>query len=189
MRIVIALLALYSFGDVPPAGAAASTEISASQQINRLLKAFAGDWKTTEAMEHSELFPNGGARQGVATFRLGTGGTTLIEEGRSDGSAGPLEFLIVIWWDEEAGLYRLLTCFNGYAKPCELRGTARWEGDTFVNDYQELVGAKSTMFRDAFSEITPSSFTLVASIASPDGALRPLITTRYVRTRPQVTSE
>ncbi len=74
--------------------------------MNRLLKAFAGEWKTTESMER-EFFPNGGARQGTATFRLGTGGTTLIEEGSSDGSAGKLAFLIVFWWDKSAEVYRL----------------------------------------------------------------------------------
>ncbi len=148
--------------------------------MNRLLKAFAGEWKTTESMER-EFFPNGGARQGTATFRLGTGGTTLIEEGSSDGSAGKLAFLIVFWWDKSAEVYRLVTCFNGYNKPCEMRGTAHWEGETFVNDYEEPVKGKSTPFRDSFFQITPASFTLVQSVSSENGSMKPRITTKYTR--------
>src|SRR5262249_53017711 len=82
-----------------------------TQEIARL-KPFGGDWTTSERMERSEFFPNGGSREGTAQFRLGTGGGTVIAEGHSDGSAGKLYFLYVIWWDKKAGVYRFFTCFK-----------------------------------------------------------------------------
>jgi hypothetical protein len=54
----------------PSGSAITQTEAGASPEMKRLAKALAGDWNTTETMEHSELFPNGGSRHGVARVRL-----------------------------------------------------------------------------------------------------------------------
>jgi hypothetical protein len=156
-------------------------ETTDSPEMSKLLKVFAGDWKTAETMGKSEFFPKGGARAGTARFRLGTGGTTLIEEGSSNGSAGKLDFLIVIWWNKSTHLYQFMTCFNSYNTPCQMRGTARWEGDTFVNEYEEMVKGKATKFQDIFSDFTGRSFTLVEAISTDAGSMKPLITTKYTR--------
>jgi hypothetical protein len=47
-------------------------------------------------MERSDFFPSGGGRTGHARFRLGSGGYTLVGEGSSDGSAGKLDYMIVV---------------------------------------------------------------------------------------------
>jgi hypothetical protein len=164
-----------------PPDEATGAESSASPEMNRLAKALAGDWRTVETMERSEFFPNGGGRQGVSHASLGTGGTTLIWEGHSDGSAGKLSYLITIWWDNEARLYRFFTCFNGYDHPCEVRGTAHWEADVFVNDYEETVHGDKKKFRDTFSQITPTSYTLTEAIDAGNGTMKALITTRSAR--------
>jgi len=64
---------------------------------------------------------------------------------------------------------------------CELRGTAHWEGETFVNEYEEMVAGRKTKFQDSFSQITPISYTLIAAISTVPGAMKPLITTIYTR--------
>src|ERR1700704_1158730 len=74
----------------------------ASPEMERLAKAFVGDWDTTESMERGEYFPDGGGRHGTSHWRLGVGETTLLGEGNSDGSVGPLSYLITIWWDKDA---------------------------------------------------------------------------------------
>jgi hypothetical protein len=178
----ISVVLLSSPAPAQQAGKSTRSESSANTEMNRLARAFTGDWNTVEAMERSEFFPDGGGRQGTARFRLGSGGSTLIEEGSSDGSAGRLDFFIVVWWDKRAKLYRFFTCFNDVSKPCEIRGTAHWESDsdTFVNDYEETVKGKSIRMRDAFS-ISRQSITLVASIATASGTMKPLITTKYTR--------
>jgi hypothetical protein len=76
-------------------------------EIERLAKALVGDWNTMETMERGEFFPNGGSRHGVVHVMLAAGGTTLIYEVRSDGSAGKLDGMLVIWWDKDASLYRV----------------------------------------------------------------------------------
>jgi len=158
-----------------------SAKADSSPEIERLVKAFGGEWKVVEDFERNAFFPNGGARKGTARISLGTGGTTLIEDYHSDGSAGRLDFLAVIWWDKDAELYRFFTCANDVNHACELRGTAHWEGAAFVNDYEEMFAGKKTKFQDSFSRITPTSFTLTAAIAATRGPGKPLITTRYIR--------
>jgi hypothetical protein len=149
-------------------------------EMERLAKALVGDWNTTETMEPGEFFPNGGSRHGIVRVRLAAGGTTLIYEVHSDGSAGKLDGMLVIWWDKESSLYRVFVCFNNPSHPCEMRGTARWEDDSFVNDYEQTVKGKKTSWRDSFT-FTPTSHTLVAAMRTGDGTMQTLITTKATR--------
>lgn len=117
----------------------------------------------------------------MSHWRLAIGGTTLIDEGHSDGTPGPLDHLLLFWWDKKAKTYRLFVCFKDQGSACRVGGTAHWEGDTFVNDCPETVHGKLTKMRDSFIEITPNSHTLVAAIDSGNGSMKTLITTRSVR--------
>src|SRR6266478_130324 len=113
------LYGLLVFAFVPSFACAQQTVKSAqpavsasSPEIDRLAKALGGDWNTAESMEKSEFFPNGGSRHGRAHIRLVAGGTSLFAEFHSDGSAGKLDGLYVIWWDKPANIYRFFDCFN-----------------------------------------------------------------------------
>ena len=133
-------------------------------------------------MERSRFFPNGGERHGTSHCALETGGTALVCAGQSDGSAGKLNHLIVIWWDEHAKLYGFFTCFKDKAgSGCRVRGTAHWNGGVFVNEYSEKVDGKETKMQDSFIGITPNSHTLTAAIETADGKMKTLINTRSTR--------
>jgi hypothetical protein len=113
--------------------------------------------------------------------RLAAGGAMLVMEGHSDGSAGPLSYIIVVWWDKGANLYRYFTCFKDADSGCEVRGTAQWDGDKFVNDYEEVVDGKKMRFRDTFQDITPNSHTLIFAWIKDDGSTQPVIISKAVR--------
>jgi hypothetical protein len=150
--------------------------------MQRLERAFGGTWTTSESFAHNEFYPNGAEREGTARFNLATGGTSLIEEVHSDGSAGRLDFMVVIWWDNEAKIYNFFTCGNGGNNPCKIRGTAHWDGDSFVNNYELTIKGAKKKWTDTFSEIIPKSFTLVAAMESAnDDGMQPMITTQYRR--------
>jgi hypothetical protein len=151
-----------------------------SPEMDRLAKALVGDWDTVETMERGEFFPSGGSRKGHVHARLASGGYTLIYEVHSDGSAGMLDGFLTIWWEKNAKLYYFLACFNNPNGPCRMRGTAHWEGDSFVNDYEETIKGKRTSWRDSFT-FAPSAHTLVAAMEVDGGAMRTLITTRATR--------
>jgi hypothetical protein len=169
---------VYAARSAKPAESAAS---AASPEMGRLAKALAGDWNTSESMERSQFFPNGGSRHGRADIRLVAGGTSLFAEFHSNGSAGKLDGLYLIWWDKGANIYRFFVCFNDSQTPCKLRGTAHWEGYNFVNDYEEMVDGKLTKCRDSFIHITPTSNTLTAAVDMGDGTMKTLITTTSSR--------
>jgi hypothetical protein len=176
---------LLAFAAIPMAAHAQKNppgeSAGAGPEMTRLAKALAGDWNTTETMVRSDFFPNGGSRHGRSRVRLTAGGTTLIAEVLSDGSAGKLDGMVVIWWDKDAALYRFFTCFNDAESPCEVRGTAHWEGDIFVNDYEEVVNGKKVKFRDSFMNFTATSHNLVAAMDTGDGTMKTLITTTSTR--------
>lgn len=68
------------------------------------------------------------AQRKIAHIRLGAGGATLVMEGRSAGTAGPLRYIIVVWWDTDASLYWLLHLFQRYGKRLRnsRHGRLRW---------------------------------------------------------------
>ncbi len=158
-----------------------ATASSASSEMAKLAQALTGDWSNVETMERSERFPKGAGRHGTSHCELNTGGVTLTCQGSSDGSAGRLDHLTVIWWDDHRKLYGFFICFKDWGSGCEVRGTAHWESDVFINDYTENVKGKQTKMRDSWIDITPNSHTLVAAIETADGKMKTLITTRSTR--------
>jgi hypothetical protein len=160
---------------------AGAAEQPARPAMNKLFQAFVGDWSVRETFQRNEFFPKGGERKGMARFRVGTGGTSLIEDYHSDGSAGKLDFLLVIWWNAPAGIYQVFTCSNGSDNAGQLRGSAHWEQATLVNDYVEKLNGKDQKFQDRFSDLTAAAFTLVAGIERNGKTFVPLITTTYRR--------
>jgi hypothetical protein len=157
----------------PPAG-------SLVPEMARLAEALVGDWNTSETMEHTQFFPNGGSRRGFVHVRLAAEGTVLMYEVNSNGSAGKLNGFLTIWWDAPAHVFHLFICFNNPKNPCRMRGTGHWEGDTFVNDYEETVEGKPTQWRDSFT-FTPTSHTLVAALDAGHCKMKTIITTRATR--------
>src|SRR5262249_52373206 len=119
-------------------------ETPATPEMERLAKALAGDWITEEIVQHGKRVPPGKGRRGATHVRLAGGGTVLASEGHSVGEVGgDLRWFITVWWELETKQYRFLTCFHaGTDVGCELRGTAHWEGDDFVNDYEEMVDGR-----------------------------------------------
>ncbi len=159
-----------------------SADSASSPEMQRLDRAFVGTWSTSESFAHNEFYPDGAERKGTAQFSVATGGTSLIEEVHSNGSAGRLDFMVVIWWDSETKVYNFFACGNSGSNPCKIRGTAHWDGDSFVNDYELSVRGAKKKWKDTFSEITARSFTLVASMESADSnPMQQMITTQYKR--------
>src|SRR5437868_5228417 len=72
----------------------AQTDVRPSAEMKKLFDALGGDWDTSEKRERTQFFPNGGERKGRSHVRLGADGAMLVMEGHSDGSAGPLSYII-----------------------------------------------------------------------------------------------
>jgi len=149
----------------------------------RLAKVFTGDWNTVEIVQHGSPVPNGAGRRGIVHATLAGGGTALVSEGHSVGTVGgDLHWFITIWWDPNANCYRFLTCFRTSTDAgCELRGTAHWNGDTFVNDYEEVINGKRIKAQDVWTDITPNSHTLTESHDVGNGVMKPYVVSHNTR--------
>jgi hypothetical protein len=159
------------------------TDSAASPEMARLARVFAGSWKTVEIMQHGKPVADGAGRHGTVQVRLAGGGTALVSEGHSVGTVGgDLRWFITIWWDPEAKCYRFLTCFRTPSDAgCELRGTAHWSGETFVNDYEEVIDGKRTKMQDLWTDITSNSHTLTESHDIGNGVMKPYVVSHNTR--------
>ncbi len=155
---------------------AVSARLRPSPEMQKLFDAFQGKWAVSESFEISAS-QQGKTRQGVASFHAGPG-FSLIEDYKSSGSAGPLNFLALLWWDQSAQAYRLFTCANNDG--CAVRGTAKWDGNSLVNSWQEEINGKPATFKDSFVDISPSAFRLVSE-GSSDGKTIWRVITKYTR--------
>jgi hypothetical protein len=152
-------------------------------EMARLAKVFAGDWNTVEIVQHGSPVPNGAGRRGIVHATLTGGGTALVSEGHSVGTVGgDLQWFITVWWDPNANCYRFLTCFRTPTDAgCELRGTAHWNGDTFVNDYEEVINGKRIKAQDVWTDITANSHTLTESHDVGNGLMKPYVVSHNTR--------
>ncbi len=160
-----------------------STDSPPIPEMARLAKVFTGDWNTVEIVQHGKPVSDGAGRRGTVHVRVAGGGTALVSEGHSVGTlGGDLQWFIAIWWDPGAKCYRLLTCFRTPTDAgCELRGTAHWDGDTFVNDYEEVINGKRTKVQDLWTDITPNSHTLTESHDIGNGVMKPYVVSHSTR--------
>ena len=152
-------------------------------EMARLAKVLAGDWNTVEIVQHGKPVPEGQGRRGTMHVTLVGGGTALVSEGHSVGAVGgELRWFITIWWDSDAKIYRFLTCFKTPADAgCELRGTAHWDGDAFVNDYDGVINGKRTKIQDRWTNITSNSHTLTEAYDTGNGVMKPYVVSHNTR--------
>ena len=163
-----------------PAEGSPGPSDTGNPEMLQLAGALAGDWDTVELMEQGDFFPKGSSRRGQVHARLAAGGNALVYEVHSDGSAGNLDGFHTIWWDRAAKQYFFFACFNSAEHPCRPRGTAHWDGATFVNEYEEKADGKTSQWRDSFS-FTATTHTLTAAVRTADGSWRTVITTKATR--------
>ncbi|HZS60337.1 MAG TPA: hypothetical protein VFA43_13775 [Gemmatimonadaceae bacterium] len=154
-----------------------------SPEMARLAKALAGDWSTVEVVQFGRPVAQGAGRKGENHVRLVGGGTALVSEGHTVGSVGgDLRWFTTFWWDTEIRRYRFLTCFTAAdANGCELRGTAFWDGERLVNEYQERVDGVLTRMRDVWSDITATSHTLTEEHDMGHGVMKAYVVSHDTR--------
>jgi len=90
-----------------------AADLAATPEMVRLAQQRVGDWDTREIVQHGKPVRNGAGRRGIVHVWLAAGGSILVADGHSSGTVGgDLRWHIVTWWDAEAKVYRLFTCFK-----------------------------------------------------------------------------
>ena len=129
MLVVLALMCLSLVAQEKPTETMKGQDTSAQAQAAQKpkpapemekMKMFLGTWRTTEKHEPSPWMPKGATGKGTATYKLGPGGMSLIEDYRSTSSMGG-KFMGhgVFWWDEKEKGYKSVWCDNMSPGGCE----------------------------------------------------------------------
>jgi len=178
-RIITVAIALTVLDCLIAAQERPASPVKPIPEMQKLAELLEGDWQTTETMERSAEFPNRGSRQGRVHVSLAGRGESLHYEVHSDGSAGKLDGRLVISWEKDWATYGVWACFDP-KHICHQRGTGHWEGDSFVNDYEQKTNGVKVRWRDTFN-FSPTTYTLVAAMDTGNGHMKTQITTKATR--------
>jgi hypothetical protein len=153
-----------------------------SPEMQKLFNTFLGTWSITEKIEPSEMLPTGGTGQGEEVYKAGPGGVSLVEEIHLREGARESSGIGVGWWDEKAKGFRALWCDSENPNGCIMMAhLAKWEGDDFVLGDEFERDGKKFLFKEVFSEITPTSFTQTLSQGQAGKELKTILTIRATR--------
>ncbi|MGA3210759.1 MAG: hypothetical protein ABSD20_05580 [Terriglobales bacterium] len=140
--------------------AAHPPEPKPSQQITKLLQAFAGTWSIKEKLAPDAASPNGAKGAGKIVWAAGPGGYSVVENYRSKEDGRTITGLGVFWWDEAAQGYRTMWCDSTNPGGCiNFKNVAKWDGSHLVLIEPYEVNGKKVVFKEVFSDITPTAFT------------------------------
>jgi hypothetical protein len=163
----------------PPSGVKTK---QTSPEMQELFNTFLGTWSVTEKIEPSEAMPEGGTGQGEEVYKAGPGGVSLIEEIHLKEGGREVSGLGVGWWDEKAKGFRALWCDSENPNGCIMMAhLAKWEGDQWVLGDEFEKNGKKFIFKEVFSEITPTSFTQTLYQGEAGKELKRLLTIHATR--------
>lgn len=148
------------------------TAQSPAPEMQSLAKSFAGEWSLEVHMEPSSEMPGGFTGSGHETWRSGPAGLTLVEEETIAIPGQPMSLLGVLWWDRQANAFHGMECNNFLPYVCDLKGalndiTISWDGKQLVLYEWETHGAKRSLWRESWTDITATSYTQIGE--SGDG--------------------
>jgi hypothetical protein len=181
--ILVLLLEASVFGDTAQSPSPTAAGDKAKPEMQRVFNAFLGTWSITEKLEPSETMPNGGTGQGEEVYRSGPGGASIIEEIHLKEGSHDISGLGVAWWDQAAQGYKALWCDSENPSGCILMAhLAKWEGDQWVLGDEFVRDGKKFVFKEVFSEITPTSFTQTLYQGQAGKELKRILTIHATKT-------
>ena len=150
----------------------ALTAQSPAPEMQSLAKSLAGEWSLEVHMEPSSEMPGGFTGSGHETWRSGPAGLTLIEEETIAIPRQPMSLLGLLWWDRQANTFHGMECNNFLPYVCDVKGalndiTISWDGKQLVLYEWETHGAKRSLWRESWTNITATSYTQIGE--SGDG--------------------
>jgi hypothetical protein len=182
LLVATALMAV-AWAPLPCRGQSAAEPATRSPgPLQTLTRALAGRWQLDVRFEAG---PSTGNRviegPGEESWRAGPGGITLIEQEHIPSPSGDTFLMGVIWWDGTKSHLGGMECNSDLPVTCDLKGglddiTMSWDGTKFQIDEQETHDGRHTVWHEAWTDITPDSFTQTGDVTQPDGTTTRLMT-------------
>lgn len=157
-------------------------KVAPSPEMNKLIKAMAGMWATTETAPPSDMMPNGGTGSGEAMIHRGPGGNSLLQSYHSQSAMGKFAGHGITWYDPQAKAFKNIWCDSMTPTGCEVfNGTGQWEGDKLVFTGTQNMMGKSEQVKETMSDITPDSFTFTIESGADANSMKNFMTIKYTR--------
>lgn len=149
-------------------------------ELDKFAKIMLGTWAVQESHDASDMMP-AGTSSGIATFRKGPGGYSVIENLSMNGSFGKFTGLGVTWYDLKNQAYKGTWC-DSMTPACDSSFTGKWEGEKLVSSgFSEMPDGKKMFMRDEHTDITPDSFTFTMYGGPDENSLKKFMTMKYTR--------
>jgi len=160
-----------------------NAETKSAPQMEKLVGALSGEWTTEEIYEPSELLPKGGKGVSRDSYRVGPARLSLIEEYHGEGAAGKSWGIGVIWWDAEAGGFRVVWC-DSYAldRGCRVSShRGKWEGSDYVQTDEHEVAGKRVFEREVWTDFAADSYGQTLYVGNAADKLKRIMTIKATR--------
>lgn len=164
----------------PSGGAPVGTMTRNVAELQKYANMVMGSWTVQESHEASDMMP-AGTSTGMAMFRNGPGGFSVIENMSMNGSMGKFTGMGIVWYDLKDQEYKGTWC-DSMTPACDTSFSARWEGDKLVaTGSSEMPDGKKTYMREEYTDITPNSFTFTMYGGPNENSLQKFMTMKYTR--------
>lgn len=172
-------LTLFSLASLAVQAQDAGMPAASFESLGRTL---GGSWTLKVQSEPKEGKPRPAETRGTETWRVSTDGLVLIEEEHLQAPGKELHLLALVWQDRKTQKLAGLVCDSEIPSVCDVKGSLtdisiHWDGAQFVIEVIEHgPDGQTTLWREAYTEITPRSFTQTAESGPPGGPMKRVFT-------------
>ena len=185
-RLILALLVLASVvcaqthkdkKSAPPPGMQMPQP---APEMEKLIKALAGNWLIQEKVFPGPFAPQGGSGRGSESIKRGPGGFSLLMD--YQGSAlGPFTGHGVATWSPATKQYET-AWVDSFTPGGIFTMTGKWEGDKLVFTGVDMSTGSPLQTRHTYSNITPTSFTYTMEMGPSADKMQKFMEMQYRRT-------
>lgn len=166
------------------AGRMIGNVLAPSPEMQKLFNVFSGTWSLR--LEHAD----GTRGEGVEIWQPGPGGASLFEQEQDTYGDTKIVGFSATWWDGNAKGYRAIWCDNKLEGGCiAFSKLAQWEGADFVLRDQFERDGKKIDYKEAVSEITPTTYTQTIYQGEAGTGLKPILTVYATKLTEQLMQE
>jgi hypothetical protein len=187
--VAVTLLTLFA-SCISGAGVAADatgtqpSDAAKAADFPSLVRAIKGRWSVVEARDN-----NVGASktppQGEQIWRLGLGGSVLMEEEQIPSEHGVQYVLALHWWDNETHSLKGMLCNSSGSGACNVdsyyRSKLSWDGKQLTVNLVFSQGQKMMLWHEVYKDFTPNSFNQTGDIGEVGGPLQRVINMHATR--------
>ena len=146
-----------------------------------LVQAIKGRWSVMEVRDKGAKT----SPPGEQIWRLGLGGSVLMEEERIPSEQGVQYVLALHWWDNETHSLKGMLCNNSGSGACNVdsyyRSKLSWDGKQLTVNLVFSQGQKMMLWHEVYKDFTPNSFNQTGDIGEVGGPLQRVVNLHATR--------